>query len=118
MRERLIGLGSENPDTWAIGYQDECRWSRVALAALHGWAQKGEPPRLIERSVAEDDPDPKAISCYGLYVPQLEETWLRFVDGRPISGITTRFLSWCSEKLYARGVRRCGFRSGTTLPGT
>jgi DDE superfamily endonuclease len=66
--------------------------------------EKGEPPRFVERSVAKDDPDPKAISCYGLYLPQLEETWLsRFVDGRPISGITTQFLSWCSEKLYARG---------------
>ena len=24
---------------------------------------------------------------------------LRFVDGRPVSGITTRFLEWCSRKL-------------------
>jgi hypothetical protein len=26
-----------------------------------------------------------------------------FVDGRPLSAITTRFLSWCSEKLEALG---------------
>jgi hypothetical protein len=31
--------------------------------------------------------------------------WLRFVDGRPVSGVTTRFLSWCSEKLEAVGKR-------------
>ena len=31
--------------------------------------------------------------------------WLRFVDGRPVSGITTRFLSWCSEKLEALGKK-------------
>jgi hypothetical protein len=31
--------------------------------------------------------------------------WLRFVDGRPVSGITTRFLAWCCEKLEAAGKR-------------
>src|SRR5215210_909453 len=34
---------------------------------------------------------------------EFEEVWLRFVDGRPVSGITTRFLSWCCEKLEAAG---------------
>jgi DDE superfamily endonuclease len=105
MRDRLIGLANNNPDTWAMGYQDECWWSRVALPALHGWAEKSKPLRFVEQSVSKDDPDPKAISCYGLYLPQLKETWLRFVDGRPISGITTQFLSWCSKKLYARGKK-------------
>jgi hypothetical protein len=72
------------------------------LPSLHSWSEKGEPLRLVEQSVAKDDPDPKAISCYGLYLPELDpEVWLRFVDGRPVSGITTRFLSWCSEKLEA-----------------
>jgi hypothetical protein len=61
--------------------------------------------RLLQRSVAKDDPEPKAISCYGLYLPQLEETWLRFVDGRPVSSITTQFLSWCCEKLEALGKK-------------
>jgi hypothetical protein len=55
--------------------------------------------RLIEQSVAKDDPDPKAISCYGLYVPELEKMWVRFVDGRPVSAITTRFLWWCCQKV-------------------
>jgi transposase len=61
--------------------------------------------RLIEQSVAKADPDPKAISCYGLYLPQIQETWLRFVDGRPLSAITTQFLEWCSQKLYARAKK-------------
>ena len=38
-------------------------------------------------------------------MPEFEEVWLRFVDGRPVSGITTRFLSWCSEKLEALGKK-------------
>jgi hypothetical protein len=63
------------------------------------------PLRLIEQSVAKEDPDPKAISCYGLYVPEFEKVWLRFVDGRPVSGITTSFLSWCCQKLPAAGKR-------------
>ena len=61
--------------------------------------------RLIQQSVAKDDPDPKAISCYGLYLPQLDQTWLRFVDGLPVSGITTQFLLWCCEKLEAAGKK-------------
>lgn len=37
-------------------------------SALHGWAEEGEPLRLVRQSVAKDDPDPKAVSCYGLYL--------------------------------------------------
>ena len=68
---------------WATGFEDECWWSRVALPTLSSWAQEGKLLRLLQRSVAKDDPEPKAISCYGLYLPQLDETWLRFVDGWP-----------------------------------
>ncbi len=49
------------------------------------------------------DPDPKALACYGLWLPALVETWLRFVDGRPVSGVTAPFLAWCCEKLAAAG---------------
>jgi hypothetical protein len=92
---------------WATGFLDECWWSRVALPTLNAWGADGEPLRLIQRSVAKDDPEPKAISCYGLYLPQAspDETWLRFVDGRPVSSITTQFLEWCCEKLEARGKK-------------
>lgn len=59
--------------------------------------------RLLQKEPTKDDPESKALSCYGLYLPELEETWLRFVDGRPVSDITARFLSWCCEKLHRRG---------------
>ena len=73
---------------------------------LSSFSEKGEPHRMIQRSVAKDDPEPKAISCYGLYLPQIGgEMWLRFVDGRPVSGVTTRFLSWCAEELEAAGKK-------------
>src|SRR3954463_10650611 len=90
-RDRLMEVAAANSDTWAVGFEDECWWSRLALPTLSSWAEGGKPLRLVQRSVEKDDPDPKAIPCYGLSLPQFEETWLlRFVDGRPVSGITTR----------------------------
>ncbi len=52
------------------------------------------------------------MACYGLLVrwwelpPTADPTealWLRFVDGRPISGVTTQYLAWCCAKLVAAG---------------
>ena len=92
---------------WAIGFQDECWWSRVALPTLSSFSEEKKPHRMIQQSVAKDDPDPrKAISCYGLYLPRLGSgMWLRFVDGRPVSSITTQFLGWCCEELEAAGKK-------------
>jgi hypothetical protein len=89
---------------WAVGFEDECWWSRVALPTLSTFSEEKKPLRLIQRSVAKDDPDPKAISCYGLYLPELPayDMWLRFVDGRPVSDVTTQFLSWCAEERARR----------------
>ena len=103
-RERLIGL-AESRSEWVVGFLDETWWSRLARPALSSWSDAGEPLRLIEQSVAKDDPSEatKAISWYGLFVAGLEKVWVRFVDGRPVSSITTRFLSWWSQKLQAAG---------------
>lgn len=91
---------------WATGFEDECWWSREALPTLNTWSGGGKPLRLVQRSVAKDDSEPKAISCYGLYLPELDgQTWLRFVDGRPVSSITTQFLGWSLEKLEAAGKK-------------
>jgi hypothetical protein len=88
-----------------LGFGDETWWSRLAQPALHSWTN--EPLRLLEPSVAKDDPDPKALACYGLLLrsadAQPEEVWLRFVDGRPVSAITTQFLADCCDRLAARG---------------
>jgi len=98
---------AEADPRWATGFEDECWWSRLALPTLSSWTEEGKPLRLIQQSVAKDDSSEatKAISCYGLYLPGLEETWLRFADGRPVSSITTQFLSWCAEKLEAVGKK-------------
>ena len=85
-------------------------WSRLAQPALSSWAESDRPLRLVEQAVARDDPDPKALACYGLLVRWAqpdggwhEQAWLRFVDGRPVSGITTQYLAWCCAKLQAAG---------------
>ena len=85
-----------------MGFEDETWFSRFERPSLHSWADAKKPMHLLEKEARKDDPEPKALSCYGLYVPELEETWLRFVDGRPVSAITTRFLGWCCEKLQQR----------------
>ena len=98
-----------HPD-WVLGFEDEVWWSRVARPHMASWATDGTPLRLVEQTVARDDPDPKALACYGLLVRQWDDTgkreeqlWLRFVEGRPVSGITTQFLDWCCARLAAQG---------------
>jgi transposase len=61
---------------------------------------------LVEQRIARDDPDPKALACYGVLVRQWNEVGecdermlLRFVDGRPVSAVTTQFLDWCCAQL-------------------
>jgi hypothetical protein len=59
-------IAGANPE-WAVGFEDECWWSRLALPTLNAWSADGAPLRLVQRSLAKDDPEPKAISCYGLH---------------------------------------------------
>jgi transposase len=88
-----------------VGFEDEVWFSRFEQPNLHSWADEGQPVRLVEKEPRKDDPEPKALSCYGLYLPELKETWLRFVDGRPVSAITTQFLQWSCHRLQARGKK-------------
>jgi len=88
-----------------LGFEDETWFSRFERPSVHSWERAGQPMRFLQKEPTKDDPDPKALSCYGLYLPELEETWLRFVDGRPLSAITTQFLGWCCHKLQRRGKK-------------
>ena len=110
-RDRLIRLAKNHPE-WALGFEDETWWSRLATPEMHAWAEAGKPLRLVEQSVARDDPDPKALACYGVLVRWFgadgvmrEQPLLRFVDGRPVSGVTTAFLEWTCTKLEALGKK-------------
>jgi hypothetical protein len=97
-------LAKQKPD-WVFGYQDETWWSRFAQPDLHGWVEGNQFLKLIEQTPRRDDPDPKAIACYGLALHwyehnQLkhEEVWLRFVEGNPCSDLTIQYLEWLLEK--------------------
>jgi hypothetical protein len=110
-RERLIRLAQQHPD-WLLGFADEVWWSRLAQPALHAWQDDDRPLHLVEQTLARDDPDPKALACYGLLArswdtqrQRSEELWLRFVDGRPVSAVTIDFLTWCAARAQERGKR-------------
>jgi DDE superfamily endonuclease len=83
-------------------------WSRLAQPGQHGWVADDDLLRLQELERAKDDQAPKALACYGMLVrrrpAQADQMLLRFVSGRPVSAVTTDFLSWCSERLAAEGI--------------
>jgi hypothetical protein len=77
---------------------------------MQAWAPSGEPFRLVEREADSDEEDPKALACYGVYIPESaeeeaeSEMLLRFVEGRPVSEVTTTFLEWVCQRLDDRGT--------------
>jgi DDE superfamily endonuclease len=87
-----------------LGFQDETWWSRLALPAAHAWAAE-QPLRLVRRQADKADPDPKALSCYGLLRADTGGMLLRFVDGRPVSQVTEDYLAWVCARLGAEGKK-------------
>jgi transposase len=92
-----MGLATQHPD-WVLGFADETWWSRPAQPAMHAWTE-GKPLQLLEPTIAHGDPDPKALCCYGLLRTDTEQLWLRFVEGRPVSHVTTAFVHWLCQRL-------------------
>ena len=106
-RDRLIDLARNRPG-WALGFADEVWFPRLAQPALHTWAAGGEELRLTRHAADRADPEPKALACYGLWLPGLpagERMLLRFVAGRPVSAVTCAFLAWVTARLAADQVR-------------
>jgi hypothetical protein len=105
-RDQLIQRAMAQP-TWALGFGDEVWWSRLAQPNHHAWTEADTKYKLQALTLPTDDPDPKALACYGLLVrpgpQQADQMWLRFVAGRPVSAVTIEFLAWCSARLAAQG---------------
>jgi hypothetical protein len=96
---------AERHPHWALGFCDECWWSRLARPALHHWGEV--PLRMVEQTVANDDTAPKALACYGLLLRHSDtpdDLLLRFCAARPVSAVTTQYLAWCCDQLAARGM--------------
>jgi hypothetical protein len=108
-RDRLIRVAASHPG-WALGFEDETWWSRLAQPALPAWTPAQQPLRVVEQTMPPTDPDPKALAGYGLLVQERtpqgvsqEEVWLRFVADRPVSAVPVACLTWVCVKLTAWG---------------
>ena len=51
---------------WALGFGDEVWWSWLAQPNQHGWTDAQAQYKVQELTPSTDDPDPKALACYGL----------------------------------------------------
>ena len=102
-------LAQSHPE-WALGFEDECWYSRIARPSMHAWSDSEQPLHLVEKAVPKDDPDPKALACYGMLVRWFadqphEQPLLRFADGNPVSALTIAFFEWSCERLEALGKK-------------
>jgi hypothetical protein len=91
-RDELLRLSAEHPE-WAIGFEDEVWWSRIAQPKVRSWTD-GPPLKMQVFKSEADDPDPDAIACYGFYRYDTRKVTVRFVEGRPVGDITVQFLEW------------------------
>ncbi len=87
-----------------LSFEDEVWFSRLAQPKAHAWTLD-QPLRLVEKEAGKNDTQPKAIACYGLLRADTDQVLLRFVQGRPISGVTQVFLEWALALLAAEGKR-------------
>jgi transposase len=94
-------LAQRHP-AWVVGFADEVWWSRLAHPSLHAWTDS-KPLRLVQQAADTHDPDPKALACYGLWRADTNAMLIRFVDGRPISHVTTQYLGWLADRLADDG---------------
>jgi hypothetical protein len=73
---------------------------------MHVWSDTEPPFRLRDKQADVPKGESKALSCYGLWLPNLGAAGrmlLRFVEGRPVSALTEAYLEWVSQVLHADG---------------
>jgi hypothetical protein len=84
-----------------------------------------KPIPIQELAADKNDPDPKALACYGMLSATSGCMHLRFVSGRPVSQVTTDFLEWLYEQVQAQGkqvlvligIMRPGMSVNRSKPG-
>jgi hypothetical protein len=103
---------------WVFGFQDEVWFSRLAQPALHSWTPaealrlhakakdaKAKDAKAKDAKAKDAAVEPEALACYGLLRADTQEMLLRFVKGRPVSGVTIAFLEWLTTILAHEGQR-------------
>lgn len=103
-RNRLIALSNRHTD-WMLGFADEVWWSRLRDPMMHSWTESGMSLKLVEKELKRDDPDPKAMACYGIWFRAESQILLRFVEQRPVSEVTCHFLEWVCQQVAQMGKR-------------
>jgi transposase len=86
-------------------YQDECWFSRFAQPTMRAWAKPQETVKLIQRDKAKDDPEPKALACFGALEDDTRQTHLSFADGQPDNAQTQLMLQALLEVCRVQGRR-------------
>jgi DDE superfamily endonuclease len=76
----------------------------LAQPNLATWTLEKALP-LVSKAVAKEDPDRKAIACYGLLRSDTQQMLLRFVAGRPVSQVSCEYLAWVAQKLAVEGKK-------------
>ena len=79
-------------------------FSRLAQPQLRTWTPHSPLPLLVKETDTKD-PDPTAIACYGVLRADNGQMLLRFVEGRPVSHVTTQFLQWLTGHLAQEGKK-------------
>jgi len=51
------------------------------------------------------DPEPKALACSSLRRADPEQSWRRFVAGRPVAALTPQCLAWSCPQVQREGKR-------------
>jgi hypothetical protein len=76
---------------------------------MHTWTLGERELLLMEKSLPQADPQPKALACYGVLLRATpttpEQLWLRFATGQPVSALTRQLLTWCCDRLAALDKR-------------
>ena len=75
----------------------------LAQPTLHAWPD-ATPLRLMQNEPDRQDLEPKAVACYGLLRTDTQGMLRRFVDGRPVSAVTTQFLAGLTARLATEGT--------------
>ena len=91
--------------------------SREPAQFAEARSEKGEPLRVQELSKDKNDPDPKALACYGMFEATSSRMHLRFVSGRPVSQVTTDSPLVVVCTAPDAGQKRSGAHLGQCFPG-
>ena len=68
-----------------LTWEDECWFSRFARPTMNAWTVDGKSLALLQQDKRKDDPEPKAVACYGALDHESGKVLLRFSNGQPNS---------------------------------